>query len=352
MHVDGTTDDTALLSACVASTLPGAGGTILIGPGQVKLASTLTITKNHVTLQGVGGMGSDDPDDVGNGPATQIVCGATPCIVFQGVTSFPNNPPNQPYNQNVITGTGLRDLGMYGQSAYATALKTIDEWNAIPLQNVTIRDFNGGYAVLVTSDVNEATCSSRHLIFDNVKFASTNGTNTAASGIQFGEFSGGHEVCSMEVSNLISELSEAPGTHQILLDYTDTSTFTSLNLNGAGSTIAAVSSIVADPTGSNPTVTTSSPHGMPVTGVDDGVYLVAGCSIPPIYIDRLGVQRDDRSSNSTDRWPAGPPERPRSCYTASPGSLRTERITQPRSGARRCSSTTSAAPSPSARCTR
>jgi len=267
MKMDGATNDGPALQACIAA-LPAPGGTVDIGCGIALISSTVTITKNSVTLRGCGGAAQVDLNAPYNGNSALLKCTASPCIIWQGATAG-----GSPYNQNFIYGAAITDLVMDGQGSSAIALKSIDAVSSL-LQNVTIRNFNGDYAVQYTSDVAKASCSSRLNTIDNVWIGTNNGTNTSASGIRFGDFGGQHEVCSNQISNLHVGVSERPGTHGIFLDYTDTNNFSNVWVNGAGGTIKAISAISVT---SGIATVTATGHGM-TPGSTDGVYIIGGCS--------------------------------------------------------------------------
>lgn len=282
MAVDGTTDDSTALMNCINTVVPATGGHIIVGPGVSKIggATSVIITKNNVTIEGSGGEASGDGEPSSIKTSTQFLCTTTPCFTFQGATFL-----GSPYNQNVIFGARMTNLSLNGNGTSGNLIKTIDMWNS-KFDNVAFLNHASDYGMIITSDVNQAACSSRQIVFDHVTIGSPNNLQPLTSGIRFGELSGGHEVCSMLISNLITEVSEAPGTHGLFFDNADSIEGSNIHLNGSGGTICCNSTnasanitIVSDSGGNNPVVTVLGGfvHNMPVTGLDDGLFILNGC---------------------------------------------------------------------------
>lgn len=247
LAVNGTSDDTAVLSSCI-SALPAGGGTIVFPVG-ISIIGNLTITRNNVKLVGQGlrtPWSEGGPIDNGSTqlkyPSTGTVGGFI--IRFTGSGGYTNQ------------GSGIERMTLNGNNRAATNLWLTDTF-LFSSTNLAMDSNTGGYALVIDATglttVPRCGQGSGVIFFDNY-YIWTGGN---AGGILLG--SDGNDVCSLKFGKGFIEWSGTPPYNGIRGVFLDSSTF-------ADTTILELTSMTGSAScdGSTCTITTSAAHGMSV----------------------------------------------------------------------------------------
>lgn len=292
LAMDGATDDSTALNACIASA--GASGKhIIFGPGDVLLNSGVLVAKSNIWLDGSGGFGTTC---IGSGGGVQSFCRPATRFIYGGsggTGTYVLKIDGSGTAVKSVNGVHISGIGLDANNLANMALWVYNTGASV-FENMDLKDWQGttatrysryGWVIDGNGQANAPlVCGygSGFLIFNNIYAEVVLNSNSA--GLVLGPSSGfsgpggqANDVCSIRFDNIFMTIRHTPGIHGIWVAGSDSNVWGKIHVIDFLGEVNVTSAVATSTTSAR---VFAPSHGLPAGTANDGGYIDVACSVP------------------------------------------------------------------------